>query len=305
MALVLIVDDTAADRKRVAALLRADGDFEVEIAKSGAEALAWIEARVPDVVITDLTLGDMDGLDFVTQVKRKQPRLPIILMTTRGKEDLALRALHHGAASYVPKALLASALTMTLRDVLAASTREGGHARLLKHLARDECSFTLPCDPELIQPMVSYLQHRFIDTNATQEHQRVHIAVALEEALVNALYHGNLELSSHLRDEEPEEYERLLEERRNKAPYMQRRIFVDAKLSREALVFVIRDEGPGFDPQGLPDPTAPANLERVSGRGVFLMRTFLDEVYYNSSGNQVTLIKQRSPQRSRACAESA
>ena len=67
-----------------------------------------------------------------------------------------------------------------------------------------------------------------------------------------------------------------------------------AKLCREEAVFVVQDEGPGFDPSSLPDPTEPANLERVSGRGVLLMRTFMDEVSYNQVGNEVTLVKRGS-----------
>jgi anti-sigma regulatory factor (Ser/Thr protein kinase) len=53
----------------------------------------------------------------------------------------------------------------------------------------------------------------------------------------------------------------------------------------------VRDEGPGFDPGGLPDPTDPANLERPCGRGLLLMKTFMDEVRYNDRGNEVTMRK--------------
>jgi anti-sigma regulatory factor (Ser/Thr protein kinase) len=117
------------------------------------------------------------------------------------------------------------------------------------------------------------------------------VGVALEEALVNALFHGNLEVDSELREQDNEAYHAVAEERRGQSPYRNRKIFVDAHLSREKAVFVIRDEGPGFDPESLPDPTDPANLERVSGRGVFLMKTFMDELRFNPSGNQVTLTK--------------
>jgi anti-sigma regulatory factor (Ser/Thr protein kinase) len=55
--------------------------------------------------------------------------------------------------------------------------------------------------------------------------------------------------------------------------------------------FVIRDEGPGFDPASLPDPTDPENIEKACGRGLLLMRTFMDKVDYNRTGNQVTLTK--------------
>ena len=59
--------------------------------------------------------------------------------------------------------------------------------------------------------------------------------------------------------------------------------------------FVIRDDGQGFDPARLPDPTDPELLERTSGRGVFLMRAFMDEVSFNETGNEATLTKRRSP----------
>jgi serine/threonine-protein kinase RsbW len=53
----------------------------------------------------------------------------------------------------------------------------------------------------------------------------------------------------------------------------------------------IRDEGPGFDPDGLPDPLAPQNLERPGGRGVFLIRQYMTWVQFNETGNAVTLCK--------------
>ena len=71
------------------------------------------------------------------------------------------------------------------------------------------------------------------------------------------------------------------------------RAFVRAELSRTEAAYVVRDEGPGFNPHGLPDPRDAANLEKASGRGLFLIRTFMDEVRYNASGNEITLIKRR------------
>ncbi len=67
------------------------------------------------------------------------------------------------------------------------------------------------------------------------------------------------------------------------------------KLARNRAVFVIRDAGPGFDLSALPDPTCLPNLEKSSGRGIFLMRIFMDRVAYNTFGNAVTLVKYRQP----------
>jgi anti-sigma regulatory factor (Ser/Thr protein kinase) len=64
-------------------------------------------------------------------------------------------------------------------------------------------------------------------------------------------------------------------------------------MTRLEAVFAIRDEGQGFDPASLPDPTDPANLERISGRGLLLIQTFMDKVEHNESGNQITMTKRR------------
>ena len=54
---------------------------------------------------------------------------------------------------------------------------------------------------------------------------------------------------------------------------------------------MVRDDGRGFDPSKLPDPTDPANLQKCCGRGLFLIRTFMDEVRFNDTGNEITMIK--------------
>jgi anti-sigma regulatory factor (Ser/Thr protein kinase) len=125
---------------------------------------------------------------------------------------------------------------------------------------------------------------------------RIRVGIALEEALLNALYHGNLELSS----DELREYRAnllssgrpsALAERRRQAPYASRRITVQATISPQQARFVVTDQGKGFDPASVPDCTDPANLERDSGRGLLLMRTFMDEVAFNEKGNEVTMVK--------------
>jgi len=90
-------------------------------------------------------------------------------------------------------------------------------------------------------------------------------------------------------------YQELIAQRRRQPPYHYWRVQVRARVSRSEAVYGIRDEGPGFDPAALPDPTAPDNLERVSGRGLLLIRSFMDEVSHNAPGNQITMVKRRPP----------
>lgn len=102
-----------------------------------------------------------------------------------------------------------------------------------------------------------------------EQHDIFSIQLALEEALVNAVKHGNrLDLS--------------------------KRVFVRCKVARDVIHVEVADEGEGFDPHQVPDPTDPEFIENPHGRGILLMRSFMSLVDYNEKGNQVTLEKRRS-----------
>jgi anti-sigma regulatory factor (Ser/Thr protein kinase) len=82
--------------------------------------------------------------------------------------------------------------------------------------------------------------------------------------------------------------------RRNTEPYRDRRVHVRASLARDEAVYVVRDDGPGFDPTRLPNSADPTQLDRVGGRGLMLIRTFMDHVAHNPRGNEITMIKRHA-----------
>lgn len=94
------------------------------------------------------------------------------------------------------------------------------------------------------------------------------VRLALEEALVNAIKHGNRM--------DPEKY-----------------VQIDWTLSDSGVHIVIEDEGEGFNVQDVPDPTDDENLDKPGGRGIMLMRSFMNVVEYNESGNRLTLEKRK------------
>lgn len=293
MTSVLVVDDFVMDRHRAGALVEKATGFTPVYASNGREALTAMEQALPDVVLTDLLMPEMDGLELVQEIRSKYPLVPVILMTAHGSEEIAIKALQTGASSYVPKRNLAQDLAETVESVLAAARASRNQQRLLECLARTESHFILDNDPGLIPPLIGHLQDNLARLKLCDEIGRIRVSVALQEALTNAIQHGNLEVSSVLREKDDKAYYALAAERRKEKPYCLRRINVIARESTVEAVYVIRDEGPGFDPSLLPDPTDPSNLERVSGRGLLLIRTFMDEVSHNAKGNEITMIKRR------------
>jgi CheY-like chemotaxis protein len=293
MTRVLVVDDSAVDRTLAGEILKRDTCYSVEFAQDGEEALKKIDRSPPALVLTDLQMPGVDGLQLVSAVRQRHPRVPVILMTSQGSEEIAFRALHAGAACYVPKSLLPENLRETVSKVLQAAIDESHYYTTMSCLTRSDRLFTLPNDSALFTPLIMQCQHDCVALGICGESERVRLGVGLGEALANAMFHGNLALSSSLRETDADAFHQLAEERRSQSPYQERRIEVEVRLARERAVFVVRDEGCGFNPALLPDPTDPANLDKVTGRGILLMRAFMDQVEFNPRGNEVTMIKQQ------------
>ena len=104
------------------------------------------------------------------------------------------------------------------------------------------------------------------------EEEQFRVVMAAREAAVNAVLHGN-------------EYD------------PSKKIAVSLENTGSALIITIADQGKGLDPEALPDPLAPENLLRGTGRGIFLIRSFMDEVHFRQMhpGTELTLIKHLAP----------
>jgi CheY-like chemotaxis protein len=293
---ILIVDDYLIDRRIAGSIVEKFGGLTPTFASNGEEALESIARELPALVLTDLQMPVMDGLALVEGIREKFPRLPVILMTGHGSEEVAIQALKAGATSYVPKKTLGRDLPGTLNQVLSMSAVNRQIQKLLSSLERRESAFKFENDPTLITPLIQLLQEDLGAMDLFDATARVRVGVALQESLTNAIYHGNLELSSDLRQDDESIYYNLATKRRSLEPFHNRRLHVRACVDRESAVYTIEDEGPGFDTSMLDRPIELEDLMRVGGRGMLLIRTFMDEVKFNETGNQITLVK-RAPRK--------
>ncbi|NNJ25007.1 ATP-binding response regulator [Alienimonas chondri] len=297
MSRILVVEDSPTQAVQVEMML-ADADYETESAADGVEALKAIERRPPDLVLTDLHMPNMNGLELVEAVRQQYERIPVILMTADGTETIAVEALQKGAASYIPKRLLERILHSTLSDIFGVMRKERSREHVSRSLVECNARFVFGHDPEIVTGMVQRFEEELRGMQYLDETGLLRITLALREALVNAVDHGNLELDSALRDDRPGEYAQMGADRRTQSPYQERQVTLTAQIVPEQVTFVIRDEGPGFDPSKIPDPTDPENLIRAHGRGLMLIQNFMDEVRHNETGNEITLIKRREPLKS-------
>jgi serine/threonine-protein kinase RsbW len=125
---------------------------------------------------------------------------------------------------------------------------------------------SIPSDLEEARRLQTSIEEELQSVSRFSELDIFAIKLALEEALVNAIKHGN-------------------QMDRTKKVHVAYRVMPDRFDIR------IADEGPGFDPEDVPDPTAPENLERPCGRGLLLMRHYMNHIEYVGAGNCVVMSK--------------
>ena len=219
----------------------------------------------------------------------------VVLVTAYGSEEVAIKALRAGAANYIAKKSIAHDLVPTIRQVLEMAALNRERARILQSMARMESVFVLDNDPDLIVAFMNLVREELAGMRFWDETGLVQVSIALQEAVVNAVFHGNLEVSSEHRQTDERIFDQLVDERRQLEPYRSRRVRIHVQLDRDAARFSVSDDGPGFDAALLDRAVCSEDLSRIGGRGLLLIRTFMDNVTFNSHGNQIIMIKHRGP----------
>ncbi len=287
---LLVVDDSFLERRRIGHLLqRGFPDAVVTFASNGCLAIDSLAEVTPDLIISDMRMPEMNGLQLVKTLRAAENHVPVILMTGFGSETIAVDALLAGASSYVPKLELERNLIPTIHDLMAIAVKQENRRRVLSTLSASEFRYTIENDPVLVSPLISHLLDQIVTMKLLNGQQITRVGVVLQEAVSNAIHHGNLELDSELRQEDESVYYSLAAVRRQREPYAGRQVRVLASLSREEVRFTVADDGNGFDFEKLFDPAAEVHLDRIGGRGLLLIRSFMDEVSFNERGNEITM----------------
>ncbi len=133
------------------------------------------------------------------------------------------------------------------------------------HFSKDVVIHSDPAEARRVQEEIE----RQLRAHHFSDHEIFSVKLALEEALVNAIKHGN-------------HFDRT------------KKIHIAYQVRPERFDILISDEGTGFDPTAVPDPTAAENLERPCGRGLMLMRHYMTHVTFSANGNSVSMTKLRN-----------
>jgi DNA-binding response OmpR family regulator len=271
---ILMVDDDEDVHQFLTIALK-DRGYYLESAYDGIEAFRKIESAHWDLVITDVIMPQMDGMELLGRVRRIRAEMPVVVITVDSTAEKIVSAIREHAFSWLQKPFTKFAVQAVVETALAAP-RLANDIQVISASPR-WLELRLRCDMKTAGRALHFLREM---EHGLPEAERENVALAFRELLFNAVEHGG--------GNDPNVH-----------------ITVTYTRAEGALLFRVRDPGPGFsferlrhaaisNPAGSP---AEHVLERASrgmrpgGFGIMLTRTLVDELLYNEAGNEALLIR--------------
>ncbi|MEM6468558.1 MAG: response regulator [Planctomycetota bacterium] len=293
MSRILVVDDSPTQRTLLAGLLSNDG-FDVETANEGEEAIARLESKPSDLVVTDMDMPRCNGVELIRSMQSVCPRVPAILVTAHGSETLAAEALGVGAAGYIAKENLSAFLCESAARMVGFARANSETLAIKAALTPMRFELVIDCMPERLVPVVELHLRMLTSMGLLRSSQRVRIAETLYSLLSFCVLHCNLE---HPLRETPishREFIRIFNSSADSYPdRIARPVTLTTDVGENEIRFEVQHSGDDQILRSSPLPGTPASFHDERGRRMLLLTSVMDEVIFGTK-NQISLVKHRS-----------
>ncbi len=287
---VLIVEDDHASRFFLESLLESNR-YDFKSASNGIEGLNIFEEYKPDIILTDIQMPIMGGLELLEAIRDKKSDTIVVMVTAFGTENYAVQALHLGANNYLKKPVSSQELLRLLKKYKAIISSKYSPdvlpGRLMYRKFQLEFNTEFHKIPKIVDKVI-------VESNLDiDDNEKVNIELGLVELITNSIEHGNLNITYSEKQEALNNgnLDELYFERMKNPVFKNRIITIDFFADNDKLQWTISDGGTGFDWKSLPDPTDEEHLLELNGRGVFISRFLFDKVEYLGIGNIVVATK--------------
>lgn len=295
MAAILLAEDSPTHTALMRTLLEAES-HQVRCVGDGRQAMEALQREAPELIVTDLRMPEMNGLELVQEIAAHHPEIPTVVVTARGSENLAVDALALGAANFVPKNSLQVLLNHVVHATLRMSRCDAIYKKFTGDLLQPEFSMVFDNQVSSIEPAVLYLVQSLAAAKCMDRTRRIRIATATSSALFNAMCFGNLEI----KDEETLVSRMLsgevsgkaeMRQRANEKMYQDRYVQLKVSIGDHDTRVLVSHNGPGRLTRMTPAPGTPESFELEQCRGLMLITSFMDEIKFYSDYSEVVMVK--------------
>jgi serine/threonine-protein kinase RsbW len=267
MSKILVIDDEVEICELLQVALEMAG-HQVTTSQSAPDALECLEHQEYDFVIIDMIMPEISGLEMIQLINERYPRTLTILTTGLQAQDVIQQALKQGAYNFVSKPFSLEEIKNIINMGNRARSSPSRRKSIQKYMTQD-LQFVLPSRKNLMEEVAATIANLAQTPGFPEKLVAMNIPLTVDELFLNAVIHGN-------------------KENENKT------VTITVNIDIERITITIADQGDGFDWNRVLSRSTPADLENENGRGIFLVKHYVDHIKYNDTGNQVTVTISRN-----------
>jgi YesN/AraC family two-component response regulator len=294
---ILIVDDEQIIRNVLKRKLEQTTSYQVFTADDGTTGLEVFRNERIDLVISDLLMNQMNGIELLRNLKQIEPVIPVIIITGYGTLDDAIAAIHLGAEDFIKKPFDINEVIETIEKTFRKQAEEADQREIIKFISYEDIKLEIPTSFDYLNVCINYIFSHLRARWLVSDEDLHDVKVSLYEALMNAFEHGNLEITGEEKAKHLEVSQNVwkdfLVQRIEDPKYRDRHIFVKLTISEEEMAVAVRDQGPGFDFKSRTGDIDPEELFRSSGRGLLLIQSLMDDLGFAEDGREIRMVKRR------------
>ena len=287
---ILFVDDEENIRELFQEYFKSD--YELVLSDNGQDALQIAQTQTFDLIISDISLPKLNGVQFIKKLRFEGNVTPFIVITGDSDIQLAIDVFRLGAVDFFLKPFRMEALRLRIQKY--ENTDPDLSVLYRNHEVRfHDCEQNIEIYPRIknINKYVSMIIEQIQPNPKVKVDDLLSIKVVLYELLANAIEHGSAGISYKDKQKILESNDDYFEVVDGLCKKLDKRIWIHYKISNESICLKITDQGTGFNLNEIPSPIDDPNVNLVNGRGIFLVRMNIDSLTYNEVGNEVTIVK--------------
>ncbi len=287
---ILIVEDEYPVRDVLKIALSENG-YMVYEAENGKQGIQMFIDNIPDIVLTDVKMPGISGIEVTKKIKEAQPDADVVIMTGYGSEELVIEAIRAGATNYLKKPVSFDELFNIFDHIIFKRENRKRFEVIKEGVIYEKKTVTINNDISKIWGIVNQVLYNIPPVLGEKTIEG--LKLGLYEILVNAIEHGNLGITAKEKEESLKNtsYSDLMNSRMNMANEKNRTVMIHSVYEVKKLTIEIIDQGVGFNYKELKTLADTETLMGIHGRGIILTSLYYDKLEFKGPGNTVVLEK--------------
>jgi len=291
---ILLADGDTESQERFRAFFKRRG-WDLEIVRDASRLGEVLELSDYDVIIADVSMPGLSPSLLLGQAFRKRPTQALVVIGESAENDASVRLLRSGITDVITKPVDFTWLERCVEQAYSVRRQDEREKQTYAFVTSERTVMEFSCKQlREIQAISLPIVGRLLASGLLTDNEALRIRLAVQEAVLNALEHGNLELDSRWKEVEDvngiDKFSSVRRQRMQDPRYADRRVRVTSDFAERLFQITIRDEGQGFLNSRESVVPLAQNLS-CFGRGMTLISNAVDEVRFNHNGSEVTLVK--------------